>query len=214
MQKTLRLKIIHIGSDFSVSDVDNEAWDKANGVSVSNYWSGETAPIDRWFEAGMLWSDDHLYARFEARQDEPLVISDAPMFEAKTLGLWDRDVVEIFVAPDRDEPRRYFEFEVAPTGEWIDIALDATSGERVADWDYASGFGRATEIDEGGVTTVMKIPWTAFGRKPSPGEVWLGNLLRCIGKDPNRGYLAWSPTLTETPNFHVPERFGEFAFVK
>jgi hypothetical protein len=59
----------------------------------------------------------------------------------------------------------------------------------------------------------LKVPWSAFGRKPRPGDVWLGNLFRCVGKDPNRGYLAWSPTLTKVPNFHVPERFGEFVFV-
>jgi hypothetical protein len=50
--------------------------------------------------------------------------------------------------------------------------------------------------------------------KPKSGDVWLGNLLRCVGRDPDRGYLAWQPTMTEKPNFHVPEKFGEFEFVR
>ena len=69
-------------------------------------------------------------------------------------------------------------------------------------------------VNDGRVVIVMKIPWTAFGKRPEAGDVWLGNILRCVGKGPNRGYLAWSPTFTEQPNFHVPERFGEFRFVK
>ena len=55
-------------------------------------------------------------------QYDPLVMSDDPNLASKTLGLWDRDVVEIFIAPDVNEPRRYYEFEAAPNGEWVDLA--------------------------------------------------------------------------------------------
>jgi alpha-galactosidase len=58
----------------------------------------------------------------------------------------------------------------------------------------------------------MQIPWEAFSRKPQPGDVWLGNIFRCVGESENRGYLAWRPTMTERPNFHVPEAFGQFVF--
>ena len=72
----------------------------------------------------------------------------------------------------------------------------------------------AAKIEKNRIVMAMKIPWTAFGKKPDLGDVWLGNIFRCVGKDPNRGYLAWQPTLTEKPNFHVPERFGRFTFVR
>ena len=153
-----------------------------------------------------------MYVRFEAEQSEPLVVSDKPNTAAKTMNLWDRDVCEIFLAPDAKEPRKYFEFEVAPNGEWIDVALDLTSGKRVSDWEYRSGMEAAAVVGEGKVTMGIKVPWKAFGKAPRVGDVWLGNIFRCIGKDPDRGYLAWSPTLTEVPSFHVPERFGEFVF--
>ena len=61
---------------------------------------------------------------------------------------------------------------------------------------------------------LLQHEWKAFGVTPKAGDVWLGNILRCVGRDPTRGYLAWSPTLTEEASFHVPERFGEFEFVK
>ena len=143
-----------------------------------------------------------------------MIVAENPDLSKKTMNLWDRDVVEIFVAPDRTEPRKYFEFEAAPTGEWLDVAIDSTSGIRVADWNYESGMEVTPKMERGRIIITIKIPWTAFGKKPEAGDVWLGNLLRCVGKDPDRGYLAWSPTMTDEPNFHVPTRFGELHFVR
>jgi hypothetical protein len=107
---------------------------------------------------------------------------------------------------------KYYEFEVAPTGEWVDLAIDATSGKRLVDAEYASGTQAAAKIEEGRIVMAIKIPWTAFGKTPTDGEIWLGNIFRCVGQGPDRGYLAWCPTLTELPNFHVPDVFGQFRF--
>lgn len=207
------LNIKHTSTDLAVSDLSNAVWKKADRVDVDRYWSGERAPNGRRFSVRLLWSKTALYVRFEANQAEPLVISDKSDLKKKTMGLWDRDVCEIFVAPDRNEPRNYFEFEVAPTGEWLDVALDLTSGTRVSDWEYSSGMESFAKAESDKVVIAMKVPWKAFGKTPKSGDVWLGNLLRCIGKDPDRGYLAWQPTLTKEPAFHVPEKFGEFRFV-
>lgn len=206
------LSIKSINADFAVSDLSNASWKKADRVSVDRYWSGDKAPDGRGFTARLLWSKTALYVRFEANQEEPLIVSEKPDLKKKTMNLWDRDVCEIFVAPDTKEPRKYYEFEAAPTGEWLDVALDLTGGTRVSDWDYASGMESFARVESGKVTIAMKIPWKAFGKTPKAGDVWLGNLLRCIGKDPGRGYLAWQPTLTKEPAFHVPEKFGEFRF--
>jgi alpha-galactosidase len=195
-------------------DVSDEAWAAADAIRITTYWSGETAPEGRHFTARLLWSASAFYVLFEGNQAEPLVIAEEPDLSRKTIGLWERDVCEIFVAPDRSEPRRYFEFEAAPTGEWLDLKIDLTSGERVTDWDYHSGMEVAARVEEGRVKIAMRIPWEAFGGRPEPGDVWLGNIFRCVGKGPDRGYLAWRPTMTDEPQFHVPEAFGEFRFVK
>jgi hypothetical protein len=213
MNKKERVSITFTSADFPASEIDHSDWKSGRPVVVSEYWSGEPAPPGRHFEARMLWSDEHLYIRFDAAQAEPLVESVEPDLASKTLGLWDRDVVEIFIAPDPDEPRRYFEFEAAPNGEWVDLAIDLTSGSRETDVEYSSGMQVAARVEDGRVVTAIKIPWSSLHKRPESGEVWLGNLFRCVGRDPDRGYLAWSPTLTEKPNFHVPERFGEFKFV-
>jgi hypothetical protein len=133
---------------------------------------------------------------------------------SKTIGLWDRDVCEIFVAPDRNEPQKYFEFEIAPNSEWIDLAIQQLPEKRQTDFDYNSGMQSAARIEGDKVIMAIKIPFQAFGKNPSPNDVWLGNLFRCVGSDKTRGYLAWLPTRSLQPNFHVPQAFGEFEFVK
>lgn len=209
------LNITFIENDLAVADAANAAWTRTDGITIEKYWSGKRAPNERHFTTRLLWSASAMYVRFDAAQAEPLIVSDRPDVTAKSIGLWDRDVCEIFVAPNVNEPRRYFEFEVAPTGEWLDVALDLTSGERNSDWEYSSGMETFAEIGPDCVVMTMKIPWNAFGRPgPKTGDVWLGNLFRCVGEGVGRGYLAWQPTLTVDPAFHVPERFGEFCFVK
>lgn len=214
MTKKNRIEIARIDHDFSITELNNKAWLAANDIPIKKYWSGEDAPAGRQFKARLLWSDTALYIKFEANRAEPLVISDKPDLSKKTLELWNRDVCEIFIAPDKNEARKYFEFEVAPTGEWVDVALDVTSGERKSDWDYKSGMESAVKVTNDNIVMAMKIEWKAFGKAPKAGETWLGNIFRCVGRDPDRGYLAWSPTMTKDPNFHVPEKFGKLIFQK
>lgn len=209
-----RLDIVHINKDFPVSALDDTSWKRAKEVAIKTYWSGDAAPAGREFKARLLWSDAAFYVRFEANQTEPLVVSNTPDITKKTKGLWDRDVCEIFIAPDKNERNKYFEFEIAPTGEWIDLGIQVLPNKRETDWDYSSGMQRAAKIEKDKIVMAIKIDWKAFGRTPKVSDVWLGNLFRCVGKDPTRGYLAWQPTKTKEPAFHVPKAFGEFQFVR
>jgi len=206
-------EIARIENDFDIADLLADSWCRSREIVVDRYWSGAAAPIGRQFSCRFLWSASHLYVRFDANQDEPLVIKKNPtLTEEKTHRLWERDVCELFLASDRAEPRRYAEFEIAPTGEWLDLIVDWRE-DAPRDWDYASGMEPFAKIEPGTVVMAMKIPWTAFGKKPEAGDVWLGNLFRQVGSGETRGYLTWSPTMTDEPQFHVPEKFGEFIFV-
>ena len=211
---TNKAKIAHVKKDFSINELDNKSWKKAKEVSIEKYWSGENAPNGRHFKAKILWSRLALYVRFEANQAEPIVMSETPNVQTKTKGLWDRDVCEIFLAPNKANERKYFEFEIAPNGEWIDLGIHQLPDRRETDWEYNSGMKSATRIEKDKVVMAIKVEWKAFGKTPKAGDIWLGNILRAMGSEPNRGYLAWSPTMTKQPNFHVPEKFGEFEFVK
>jgi len=192
--------------------MDRPVWQACQPIRIEHYWSGEPAPPSRHAEARICWSNDALHVRFVCAQHEPLIVSDNPRTNQKTLGLWDRDVCEIFVAPDPANPARYFEFEAAPTGEWIDLGIVVTPTGRETDWDFASGFTTTAKLDGQQLTIGMRIPWGEAIPKPATGDLWHVNLFRCVGPEAPERYLAWLPTKTPEPNFHVPEVFGDLRF--
>ena len=90
----------YAGRDIDPSQLDHAVWSEAAPVLITQYWSGEPAPAGRHAEARVVWSDAALGVRFVCPQSEQLVVSPRPETKSKTLGLWDRDVCEIYIAPD------------------------------------------------------------------------------------------------------------------
>ena len=196
----------------TAAQTDHPEWKNADPIKITRYWSGESAPIARHAEARILWSSKALHIRFVCHQAEPLVISEKPQTQTKTMGLWDRDVCEIFIAPDPSVGERYFEFEAAPTGEWLDVAIHWTPEKRESDWEFQSHMTTASQVERDRITIAMRIPWNHWIHEPQKDERWRANLFRCIGADPGRGYLTWQPTHTKEANFHVPQVFGWLVF--
>ncbi len=216
----------HTRERVAAADFAHAAWNEARPVQLARYWSGEDAPASRRAEARILWDDEGLVARFKCQQSEPLIVAPSPQLARKTIGLWDRDVCEMFIAPNTKDITRYFEFEVAPTGEWIDLAIHVTPQGRETDWNYRSGMTSsamematlsptpmtAHSTNEATLMLAMRVPWKALKHTPRAGERWRANLFRCIGAGETRGYLAWQPTHTPEASFHVPEKFGYIKF--
>ena len=202
----------HVDRPIDPWDFENEIWQQCQPITIENYWSGEPAPPARHAEARICWSSEALHVRFVCAQHEPLVVSENPQTDKKTLGLWDRDVCEIFLAPDPASPSRYFEFEAAPTGEWVDLGITVTPTGRETDWDFASGFTTAAKLEHNQLMIRMRIPWSEAIPKPKAGDRWRVNVFRCVGPEAPERYLAWRPTKTVEPNFHVPEAFGILIF--
>jgi hypothetical protein len=202
----------YIADSLAVDDFDHPAWEQCRPVRIEHYWSGEAAPAERQAEARVCWSDEALHVRFVGEQHEPLNVSENPILDKKTLGLWDRDVCEIFVAPDPAHPERYFEFEASPTGEWVDLGILITPTGRETDWDFDSGMTTAAKLEAKSVKIAIRIPWSDAIPRPARGDVWQTNLFRCVGPEAPERYLAWRPTRTTEPNYHVPEAFGMLRF--
>ena len=202
----------YINEPISVDHFNHPAWESCRPVKIEHYWSGESAPAARHAEARVCWSDEALHVRFVCEQHEPLNVSADPKIDHKTLGLWDRDVCEIFLAPDAEHPERYFEFEAAPTGEWIDLGIVVTPTGRETDWDYRSGMTTAAALESETLIIGIKAPWSDSIPKPEKGAEWRANVFRCVGPEAPERYLAWRPTRTPEPNYHVPEVFGLLKF--
>jgi alpha-galactosidase len=60
----------------------------------------------------------------------------------------------------------------------------------------------------------LAIPLRALTRDFDPAVNWKANFFRVEGSKEPRAYLAWQPTQTPRPNFHVPVAFGSLRFEK
>src|SRR6266849_6744908 len=149
----------HTGVGLSAGDLKSAEWNHAQAVQIDRYWSGDPAPAARHAEARILWSKKALHIRFICPQAEPLIVSATPQTAKKTMGLWDRDVCEIFIAPDPNVVERYLEFEAAPTGEWLDVAIHWTAEKRESDWEFHSRMTTAAKIEKDRLTIAVRIPW-------------------------------------------------------
>jgi len=160
------------------------------------------------------WTPSHVYFAFWCRYTE-LNTYEGEDTVNQRWELWDRDVAEVFINPFPEYVNKYWEFEVAPNNQWIDLAIDLDKNPfHNADW--YSGFEHSTSVNEIEKSWFceMRMPASAFGLESiEPGMIWRVNFYRCDGPgdDTVRRFLSWSPTYNES--FHVPESFGQLHFV-
>ena len=185
-------------------------WRRAAPVSFSSDWQGKNPDPATQTEVRVLWSRSILYLRFVSHYRELNLFPDSDP-NGRRDHLWDRDVAEAFLQPDPSRPRFYKEFEVAPNGLWID--LDISPG-RLA--DLKSGLQRSVWLDEANHSWAaeLAIPMRALTEHFDPATTWHANFYRIEGKAEPRSYLAWRPTNTPQPNFHVPSAFGRLRFAR
>lgn len=168
-------------------------------------------------EVRAFWTDDNLYLLFVSPYTELNLWLPADNSKDR-LKLWDRDVVEFFLGADWNYIKAYREFEIAPTGDWVDLDIDLGKESYGAAWN--SGWERQGRIDE------AKHIWYAAAKVPlksvtaeaiKPGSKWRVNLYRIdgLGEDPQRHFMCWQQTCAgdRDPN-HVPEHFGTLIFGK
>lgn len=181
------------------------AWERARPVRLE-YRSGDAVAVPELSTAvRCLWTDRHLCLAYECPFTELTVFT--PRQAAERIGLWENDVVEAFIGSDPARPATYTEYQWAPNGEFLDLAL--ADGTR--DFPWSSHAESAVVIDEAaGVWRVeSRIPLSSLASEPPrPGSRWRINLYRHDAA--HAAGLALSPTLE--PSFHVPGRFGWLEF--
>jgi alpha-galactosidase len=186
------------------------AWETAPPVRFCADWRGENEDRHRETEVRVMWSNDFLYLRFDARYRTITVFPDGEA-DGRRDGLWDRDVCEVFLQPPGSQGRSYKEIEVAPNGQWID--LDIVEGEKK---DMRSGLRRRVSVDEANRLwrAMVALPMTSLVNNFVPAAIWRVNFYRIEGAAQRRFYSAWRATNTAEPNFHVPEAFGGLVFTE
>jgi len=186
------------------------AWKQANPIAFSSDWQGKNRDPTRETRVRLLWSNQTLYLRFDCSYRELFVFPDSEPAGRRDQ-LWERDVAEAFLQPDPARERFYREFEVSPNGMWID--LDIFPGGRR---DLNSALKRSVLLDEKSHTwsAELGIPLRWLTDDFDPSAIWRANFYRIEGKQEPRAYLAWQPTHTAQPNFHVPQAFGRLRFAR
>lgn len=143
---------------------------------------------------------------------------------ARNEPIYDDEVVEAFLAPGPD-PTSYFELETNPRGAWFEARVDSPDRQRrtmrvdrswvCAEWERAFHVrGDLSRRDGRHVwwSAEWAIPFAALGvAPPRPGARWRANFFRIDRADEGQ-FSAWSPTLADPPDFHVPDRFGWLVF--
>ncbi|MGV2339923.1 MAG UNVERIFIED_CONTAM: carbohydrate-binding family 9-like protein [Planctomycetaceae bacterium] len=150
----------------------------------------------------LLWSDTSLYISYECPYQQ--LTTFEPVSATERLGLWDRDVVELFVGSDTQQPRQYAEIEWPQTGETLDVLVDlpnknfqwsAAAQSAVSAWMQNSESGESKR--EFRLTSLTSQP-------PAAGDRWKLNMYRMDRH--GQAALAFSPILAGS--FHTPARFG------
>jgi alpha-galactosidase len=184
-------------------------WERAEPVRFCTDWRGRNPDPAVETEVSVLWSPETLYLRFVCHYRDLFVFEDSDPTGRRD-HLWDRDVAEAFLQPpDAASPRFYKEFEVSPNGMWID--LDISPGGLK---DLESSLTRSVHLDRTNQiwSAELAIPMKSLTADFDAAKSWRANFYRVEGKAEPRRYMAWQPTHTPQPNFHVPSAFGELRF--
>ena len=210
-QLTLMNEIVAKKIDREIAlDAANPAaeWELAQPVAFCADWQGLNPQPGLLTHIQALWSDSGLYLKFECHFRTLTVFADSDP-NGRRDRLWDRDVVEAFLQSDPSRQHCYKELEVAPNGMWID--LDIFPGGRS---DLRSGLRHSVSVDQTKRlwTAELAVPWQSLTEKFDPALTWRANFYRVEGAAEPRQYLAWQPTHTSQPDFHVPEHFGSLRF--
>jgi predicted TIM-barrel fold metal-dependent hydrolase len=183
------------------------AWEAAPAQIVELTSDRALARPDLATDVKAIWNEEFLQIAFVCPFTQVVTLAGTDR-DHERLGLWEGDVVELFIdvdpnrARDANRPDDYFEFELAPNGEKLDVAI--AGGKK--DFAWSSGFKTAVWVDLPGHvwSAEMRIPWAALGGAPAPGARLRANVYRCDVM--NHAQLALRPTLSNT--FHRPDRFA------
>jgi alpha-galactosidase len=198
-----------VASDIKLSaEQPAPEWRQTKAISFSADWRGLHPDSKLQTHVQALYSAQNLFLRFECNYRELHLFADAEP-NGRRDHLWDRDVAEAFLKPPDARQNSYKEFEVSPNGMWID--LDIFPGGRS---DLHSGLQRSVFVarEQQRWVAELAIPLGSVTSHFDPTKTWRANFYRVEGKEEPRRYLAWQPTHTPEPNFHVPGAFGVLRF--
>lgn len=184
-----------------------------------NNWPGEY-PYSPSANFSAAHDGDSLYIRFRVIED-----STAALVDEDNGPVWTDSCVEFFISFD---DTGYYNFEFNAIGKALlafrkDKPSPVTASDQVmalierdstlGGKPFAERF--AKNMDEGNWELNVRIPKEAFFMHrfdTLSGLTARGNFYKCGDNLSKPHFLSWSPIDNPTPNFHLPEFFGDLYF--
>jgi hypothetical protein len=197
--------------------LDKKVWQNAEWVKFDRDAFTQKQFPEAETEVASFWTATYVYFAFRCKYTA-LNIYEGEDPAKERWELWNRDVVEVFLNPEPARVNHYYEFEVAPNNQWIDLEIDLDK-EPFNDAGWDAGFEHATRVEAQNQvwSCEMRIPVRGLGvRRMEPNTEWRANFYRADGPgdDSVRRFLSWSPIRSQKHSFHVPTSFGMIRFVK
>ena len=115
------------------------------------------------------------------------------------------DVVEIFVRNAKSESPGYYEFEVSPYNQGLQVNIVKPRQEYY--FGVQNGYTHSANMVAGGWEAEMRIPLASLGWDGSQPLELIGNVYAALGEGDGRVYWSLFELPGGTPDFHVPGAF-------
>lgn len=176
---------------------DDAAWQRAEAFPLHHRLGGGTpgaATVTK-----VCFGTDHLFVLFLC--DEPQPNRIRRLVRQRDGEVWTDDCVEVFLAPDADEPGAYYHLVV----NTLAVVRDEFWQEGKDDPSWDSRAQVAVRVESNRWIAEIAVPFASFNRVPIVGDTWRANFARERYTFEPGEFLTWQPCQR---GFHEPERFG------
>lgn len=202
-------------------DWDVTPWKEIDPLILSNFMGNEPDHFPMT-QAKVAYDDSAIYVIFRVKDQYVKAVHE------KNQGWVYKDsCVEFFFTPGTDISKGYFNLEmncggtmlfhhqVEPRKNAVDVSEDDIKKIQVT-----SSLPKIVdpEISEKITWQVSyKIPFSVLMNYhdfaiPKPGTTWRANFYKCADDTSHPHWITWAPIDFPTPDFHIPEYFGELEF--
>jgi len=202
-----------------VSFTNKDLWENIKSIEIKHYlWmnNGYTPKVI----AKLLYSDNYIYVFFK-------VFEKKISIQYTNLGdpVYKDSCVEFFFNPFPYKSKDYFNIEINAAGAMLIGVGESRAAEKRNTFskDELSGFEIITSVKQPLSGYHGKDFWTLHYKIPIKffenhykisfaSEPGIGNFYKCGDETEFEHYGAWNFIHNKTPNFHLPQYFGEIQF--
>lgn len=182
-------------------------WESIPAVDIDNQqWLD---PIDITAHAQLCYDDEAFYVRMWAEEAD--IRAEYPVSDLLA-NTYEDSCLEFFIAPVQGDSR-YMNFEINPNCA-MGVQIGSTKEDRTRLVRTDDMYHASSTRTEDGWEVTYRIPFQFVrqfypGFEAQSGDVLKGNFYKCGNLTTHKHYLSWNPIASDTPNFHVPESFGD-----